>query len=400
MCRMRLRLVKSITVSKVKRSKEKRERRDDERTRVRNGKDEDAYERGITRGVDVPDAGVGVHREVQRGDETSVPFSGQPSPHPPLAVPFDCLFAWNSHTGFGTKKMNPGERRKSMSNAANRTMRRQSTYAGGSDMAVIDIEEMEDLGNLSAPVAAKINNLQLENNRLKEKIVKLESETVKNMEEQVFTLKREKTMAQKETVRRKSISQNDGDRMATLSEKVKEQREEIAELEQQLIKAKAEAEGAKSAGAEAAGGATASTEELEAARKELLEANLTISGLKSQADKFDVGALKHINEEMKELIMVRRELEFVGSDFVEMEISFKQLKGLVAKMAEQGAGASAELVKKYRAEVILRKQLYNQVQELRGNIRVFCRCRKDKRVKCALKFPSKTEIILASMAGK
>ena len=56
---MRLRLVKSITVSKVKRSKEKRERRDDERTRVRNGKDEDAYERGITRGVDVPDAGVG-----------------------------------------------------------------------------------------------------------------------------------------------------------------------------------------------------------------------------------------------------------------------------------------------------------------------------------------------------
>lgn len=163
---------------------------------------------------------------------------------------------------------------------------------------------------------------------------------------------------------------------------------------------KAETESAKSASAEAAGNGSASSEELESVRKELLEANLTVASLKAQADKFDVGALKHINEEMKELVMIRRELEFTGSDFVEMEISFKQLKGLVARMAEQGAGANAELIKKYRAEVILRKQLYNQVQELRGNIRVFCRCRKDKRVKVALKFPSKTEIILDSMSGK
>jgi len=303
--------------------------------------------------------------------------------------------------GFGTKKMDAAERRKSIGGAANRMVRRQSVYQGGSSAAVVDIEEMEgDFGNLSAPVAAKINHLELDNVALREKIEKLESETMKNMEEQVFTLKREKTMAQKETTRRKSISQNDGDRMASLSEKVKEQREEIAELERDLIKAKAEVETAKSAGAEAVGGATAEHAELESVRKDLLEANLTISDLKTQADKIDVGALKHINAEMKELVLLRRELEFTGADFVELEISFKQLKGLVGKMAEQGAGASAELVKKYRAEVILRKQLYNQVQELRGNIRVFCRCRKDKRVKCALKFPSKTEIILDSMAGK
>lgn len=303
--------------------------------------------------------------------------------------------------GFGSKKMDAAERRKSISSAANRAVRRRSVYAGASSVAVADIEEMTgELGNLSAPVAAKINQLELDNVALREQIKKLEQETVKNMEEQVFTLKREKTMAQKETTRRKSIAQNDGDRLATLSEKVKDQREEINELEQELIKAKAETESAKSASAEAAGNGSASSEELESVRKELLEANLTVASLKAQADKFDVGALKHINEEMKELVMIRRELEFTGSDFVEMEISFKQLKGLVARMAEQGAGANAELIKKYRAEVILRKQLYNQVQELRGNIRVFCRCRKDKRVKVALKFPSKTEIILDSMSGK
>ncbi len=38
-----------------------------------------------------------------------------------------------------------------------------------------------------------------------------------------------------------------------------------------------------------------------------------------------------------------------------------------------------EITQKYRAEVLQRKLLYNKVQELRGNIRVFFRCRFDQR---------------------
>ena len=35
-----------------------------------------------------------------------------------------------------------------------------------------------------------------------------------------------------------------------------------------------------------------------------------------------------------------------------------------------------DLRDKYRMEVVQRRLLYNKVQELKGNIRVFCRCRK------------------------
>jgi len=49
--------------------------------------------------------------------------------------------------------------------------------------------------------------------------------------------------------------------------------------------------------------------------------------------------------------------------------------------------ATRDLVAKYRYEVRQRKLIYNQLQELKGNIRVFCRVRYDDRVKCVLGFP-------------
>lgn len=35
----------------------------------------------------------------------------------------------------------------------------------------------------------------------------------------------------------------------------------------------------------------------------------------------------------------------------------------------------AETVKKYKKEVVKNKKLYNEIQDLRGNIRVYCRVR-------------------------
>eukprot|EP00048_Salpingoeca_helianthica_P013128 m.196045 g.196045 ORF g.196045 m.196045 type:complete len:1328 (+) comp15460_c15_seq13:156-4139(+) len=46
-----------------------------------------------------------------------------------------------------------------------------------------------------------------------------------------------------------------------------------------------------------------------------------------------------------------------------------------------------ELTNKYRYEVRQRKLIYNKLQELKGNIRVFCRIRHDDRVRCVLRFP-------------
>ncbi|XP_052678173.1 kinesin-like protein klp-3 isoform X2 [Crassostrea angulata] len=47
----------------------------------------------------------------------------------------------------------------------------------------------------------------------------------------------------------------------------------------------------------------------------------------------------------------------------------------------------------YRKEAMQRKLLYNQLQELRGNIRVFCRARRDDRAGCCLKFPTDSDIV-------
>ena len=41
-----------------------------------------------------------------------------------------------------------------------------------------------------------------------------------------------------------------------------------------------------------------------------------------------------------------------------------------------------------------------QLQELRGNIRVFCRVRYDSRTECALNFPSDQDIMAVNPAGK
>ncbi|XP_052780673.1 uncharacterized protein LOC128217530 isoform X3 [Mya arenaria] len=64
------------------------------------------------------------------------------------------------------------------------------------------------------------------------------------------------------------------------------------------------------------------------------------------------------------------------------------------KLSEKSSQGEIEEVRAlYRKEAIQRKLLYNQLQELRGNIRVFCRVRKDDRAESCLKFPSDTDIV-------
>ncbi|XP_062514240.1 kinesin-like protein klp-3 isoform X2 [Corticium candelabrum] len=58
-----------------------------------------------------------------------------------------------------------------------------------------------------------------------------------------------------------------------------------------------------------------------------------------------------------------------------------------------------ELRNLYRKECLQRKLLYNQLQELRGNIRVFCRCRHDDRYSVALEFPTEGEIAAHTPQG-
>lgn len=65
----------------------------------------------------------------------------------------------------------------------------------------------------------------------------------------------------------------------------------------------------------------------------------------------------------------------------------ESLAGIMKRSETIVEEATKTLLAKYRFEVQQRKILYNKLQELKGNIRVFCRVRKDDRVKCILEFP-------------
>ena len=76
---------------------------------------------------------------------------------------------------------------------------------------------------------------------------------------------------------------------------------------------------------------------------------------------------------------------------------FDQLKPVVERMSRIYLSDHQEVKElriKYQKEVLERKLLYNKIQELKGNIRVFCRVRFDDRVECAHKFISDTEIMV------
>ena len=73
----------------------------------------------------------------------------------------------------------------------------------------------------------------------------------------------------------------------------------------------------------------------------------------------------------------------------------KELKTIGGKATKE----LEDITKKYRQESIQRKLLYNKIQELKGNIRVFCRVRRDDRAPSVFKFPSEHELVVPTLQG-
>ncbi|XP_014346035.2 uncharacterized protein LOC102356132 [Latimeria chalumnae] len=71
------------------------------------------------------------------------------------------------------------------------------------------------------------------------------------------------------------------------------------------------------------------------------------------------------------------------------------------KDAELGSTREVEELRTlYRKEALERKLLYDKLQEIRGNIRVFCRCRGDSNTTSSLTFPSDEEILVIHNGSK
>ncbi|XP_067933165.1 kinesin-like protein klp-3, partial [Watersipora subatra] len=95
---------------------------------------------------------------------------------------------------------------------------------------------------------------------------------------------------------------------------------------------------------------------------------------------------------------------------LEVKQTFSELATLIKTAVETSKKlpSSGSLVPKseleevralYRKEFLHRKLLYNKLQELNGNIRVFARCRFDPRTRCILNFPNDEDITLNDVRG-
>lgn len=78
---------------------------------------------------------------------------------------------------------------------------------------------------------------------------------------------------------------------------------------------------------------------------------------------------------------------------------FDAVVGYSRRIKENTESQLKDITAKYLHEQTQRKLLYNKVQELRGNIRVFCRVRHDPRGECVFKFPSENEVVVQKLQG-
>ncbi|XP_071961706.1 uncharacterized protein [Antedon mediterranea] len=118
----------------------------------------------------------------------------------------------------------------------------------------------------------------------------------------------------------------------------------------------------------------------------------------------DEAKLKKIEKQTKALDKAQRSLKNdIKSSFADLSGLLKQACDALLQMSSIGTTTNQDLEDLkilYKKECIQRKLLYNQVQELRGNIRVFCRVRFDQRTENCHKFPSDQDIVCNNAAGK
>ncbi|XP_078596067.1 uncharacterized protein LOC144873050 [Branchiostoma floridae x Branchiostoma japonicum] len=114
--------------------------------------------------------------------------------------------------------------------------------------------------------------------------------------------------------------------------------------------------------------------------------------------------LKALNHSALELDKSYRSLKVIVKDgFSDLQDLTKKAisaLGQISEMDSSSGNEVEELRVLYRKEALQRKLLYNQLQELRGNIRVFCRCRRDDRVGGYMQFPNDEDIVVPTGGSK
>eukprot|EP00049_Salpingoeca_infusionum_P018096 m.355764 g.355764 ORF g.355764 m.355764 type:complete len:870 (+) comp17333_c0_seq1:119-2728(+) len=225
-------------------------------------------------------------------------------------------------------------------------------------------------------------------------------------------LVREKTRVEAATMRKAEAAQEAEERIETLLATNSQLRDDIASLESKLVAAQSDAERAAQLEAQLKAGTTVSNgsqqamKELTGKLEEMRMQNVALK-LKAQSLKAQLSKTANLKEKYGDMQVVLRNLrkqkEAVHTELQEcvafLTPKLEEASAAARKIKENNADLLAEITKKYLHEQTQRKLLYNKVQELRGNIRVFCRVRRDDRSPCVFQFPSDTETLLPKLQG-
>ncbi|KAM3925206.1 uncharacterized protein RB166_008476 [Leptodactylus fuscus] len=111
-------------------------------------------------------------------------------------------------------------------------------------------------------------------------------------------------------------------------------------------------------------------------------------------------ALIKVLREANELSISNDKLRLLAtSGLSEIGLSMEHLKSTVMNL-HSSTKEIEEIRSLYQRESMERKLLYNQLQELRGNIRVFCRCRLDDKKREHLEFVSDEDLVVNCNGSK
>ena len=255
-------------------------------------------------------------------------------------------------------------------------------FNSSSSLASPNITDVEDLGKLSAKAAARIDNLE-------QLVMQLRGENQRmRSDDDTQDGRRSASLRTADLKRMEMLYGKAQNQITELHNKLKRQREETVAMEQQLIALRdtagrvTELEAAVERKYPAESLQEALTRQLDEYRRENIRLQAQIG------DKARIASMA-IGKQAIDLTKVARkhttQLHVLNDGLRAKYVGLRsEMEGMISKalrttrvFAQHSQKAVDGITAKYRAEVMQRKLLYNKIQELRGNIRVFLRCRKD-----------------------
>jgi kinesin family protein C2/C3 len=264
-------------------------------------------------------------------------------------------------------------------------------------MSLADMKRMKELERLVAEKQERIDHLMEE-----------QSEKSDSAQKQLV---REKTKVEAATLRQERAHQEAEERIEQLMETNGELRSKVSDLEAKLVGMQADNDKLKQLETQVATLSDTSDKDqaikelnskFEQMRMENVALKLKIQSLKQRLTKTDNIGDKYRDMQTRVRNLKREKQEAMDelkAAINELNPMFEQALQHSKQLKDNTTAQLEDITKKYLHEQTQRKLLYNKVQELRGNIRVFCRVRFDDRGPCMFQFPSDTEAIVQKLQG-